>query len=235
MTLTYALIANGGIILAADSQTTYRHEVANFGQPSLVAAYEGKRSKIRTLRNGSAFSIAGNTGLVDWVLAKADSERIDDTKPLDHMVFEYSRLFRAEYLKAYQDTDWRPRCAFLFCGYSGVNGNRAPQIIKLSSENTFMFNPLEGFGFTGDVEHGALLYLHHRLYSPGLPLDTAKCLAYCILAEVADLDNSVGGPIEMAIVTESGVKPFTEFDRYERKRQQIHETVRSMIHSARES
>jgi hypothetical protein len=77
-----------------------------------------------------------------------------------------------------------------------------------------------------------VLYLHHRLYAPHMPIDSAKCLAYCVLSEVADLDNTVGGPIEMAVVAESGVEQFTGFDRYEQKRQRIVDAVRSLIHSS---
>src|SRR6266849_4512849 len=108
-----------------------------------------------------------------------------------------------------------------------------PQIIKLSSETAFSLNPAatgKGSGFTGSEHHGGVLYLHHRLCSPGMPLDAAKCLAYCILSEVAELDTSVGGPIEMAIVTESGVEPFSGFDAYEEKRQQIVDAVRKLIY-----
>jgi hypothetical protein len=62
LTLTYALIADGGIVLAADSQITREHDVGN-GKSRVVAAYQGKKSKLRTLGNGSAFSVAGNP---DW-------------------------------------------------------------------------------------------------------------------------------------------------------------------------
>jgi hypothetical protein len=237
MTLTCALIADRGIILAADSQVTVTHEVFDNGHPRSIATYAGQRSKIRSLRNGSAFSIAGNSGLVDALLAKAELEGIDGTKPFEVTGLQYSRLFRAEYLKAYSESDSRPHCAFLFCGYLGENGRRVPQIVKLSSENVFTWNPVatsKGYGFTGREEHGAVLYLLHRLYSPGMPMDEAKCLAYCILAEVADLDNIVDRPIEMAVLMESGLEPFPEsdFDRYDKKRQQIIQAVRTLILSA---
>jgi hypothetical protein len=74
-----------------------------------------------------------------------------------------------------------------------------------------------------------VLYLHHRFYYPWLSKDAGQFLAYCILAEVADSDNIVSGPIEMAIVTEHGVEPFTDFERYERKRQTVVSAVRSLI------
>jgi hypothetical protein len=123
-------------------------------------------------------------------------------------------------------------CAFLFCGYIGSGKGAVPQIIKLSSHNTFMWNPVgtgHGYGFTGREQHGGVLYLHHRLYSLQLPLDAAKCLAYCILAEVADLDNSVGGPIEMVVIKPTGVESFTGFDAYEGKRQQVVDALRALV------
>lgn len=235
MTLTYALIANGGIVLAADSQVTEQHSVVAVGHNRVIATYQGRKSKIRPLPNGSAFTIAGNAGLVDALLTKAELEGLDGTKPFEITVREYGRLFRKEYLELYEHSlDDAPHCAFLFCGYIG-NGKRIPQIVKLSSDTAFTLNPVatsEGYGFTGREEHGAVMYLHHRMYSQGMPMDRAKCLAYCILAEVADLDNIVGGPIEMATVTASGVEPFTDFVVYEQSRQRIAQAVRTLIHSA---
>jgi hypothetical protein len=234
MTLNYALIADGGIVLAADSQATVRHEVLSGGQSRIVGTYVGKKSKIRSLRNGSAFCIAGSGGLADALLAKAELEPIDDTKPFETMVVEYSFLFQEEFLRVYRESEYQDHCAFLFCGYSGRNGKTVPQIVKLSSQNAFAYNPVatsEGYGFSGSEEHGGVLYLHHRLYSPGMPMETAKCLAYCILSEVAELDNTVGGPIEMAIVTESGVEPFSGSERYEKMRREIVATVRKLIFS----
>jgi 20S proteasome alpha/beta subunit len=232
MTLTYALISDGGIVLCADSEEIFSHYVSgNRGSPT----YAAKKSKIRVLENGSAFSIAGNAGLVGALLAKADLEGIDNSKPFDSVVREYSSLFQREFLREYGQGPYRVHCAFLFCGYIGTNEKKIPQIVKLSDDLGFSWNPVatsEGYGFTGREQHGGVLYLHHRLYSPGLPLDSAKCLAYCILSEVADLDNIVGPPIEMAIITESGTDLWTDFKRYEQKRHQIIGAVRSLIHSA---
>jgi 20S proteasome alpha/beta subunit len=172
--------------------------------------------------------------LVDALLAKAELAEIDGSGPFEEVVREYAGLFQREYIKAYDQRTGYP-CAFLFCGYIGRNGKKIPQIVKLSNQNSFIWNPVAtgaGYGFTGREQHGGVLYLHHRLYLENMPMDSAKCLAYCILSEVAELDNLVGGPIEMAVVTESGVEPFTGFDRYEKKRQQITSTVRSLIQSA---
>jgi hypothetical protein len=234
MTLTYALIADSGIVLAADTQSIQSHNAGDYGDSHLVADYKSKKSKIRTLRNGSAFSIAGNGGLVDALLCEANLQQIDDSEPFNAVVRQYSRFFHDEYFKSYDETWDRPHCDFLFCGYIGANGRKIPQIVKLSSQSGFSWNPvatLEGHGFTGREQHGGALYLHHRIYCEGMPLDSAKCLAYCIVSEVAESDSIVGVPVEMAIVTESGVEMFADFDRYEQKRQRIIEAVRSLIHS----
>jgi 20S proteasome alpha/beta subunit len=235
MTLTYALIAEGGIILAADSQETFQHQVVDGTQFRSLATYTRETSKIRTMGKQSAFTIAGNAGLADFLLTRAESALPIETKSFDEIVFRNSSFFRHEYLKMYGevDIDCRPHCAFLFCGYE-ENGKKAPRIIRLSSYDTFTCNPVaigNGYGFTGRTEHGAALYLHHRLYRHGMSLDEAKCLAYCLIAEVATLDNTVGGPIDMVVLTESGVEQFSDFDRYEKKRQQIVQTVRALIRS----
>ena len=231
MTLTYALVADSGIVLAADSQVTDYHKIGEDAGPMrVVGAYKSKTSKIRQLKNGSAFSIAGNAGIVDSLLATADAE-LDDSGPFEDVVRAHENLFRDEYEKAYGKDNYPVRCAFLFCGFTK---HHYPQIIQLDSSTGFTWNPVattKGYGFTGRENHGGVLYLHRRLFVREMKLDAAKCLAYCVLSEVADLDEVVGPPIEMAVITESGVAPITDFSRYERKRQQVIGAAQSIIHS----
>ncbi len=59
MTFSYAVIADGGIVLVADSQVTYTH-LGNQGQ--VVGTYEGCRGKIKRIGKCYAFSAAGNGG-----------------------------------------------------------------------------------------------------------------------------------------------------------------------------
>lgn len=234
MTLTYALIADGGIILAADSQGTDSHQIAEGHESRLIAAYQGTVSKIRSLPNGSAFSIAGNSALVEHLLLEAEHKKLQEITDFIESTLAYSRLFREEFIKLYDEDENPPHCDFLFCGYAGKNGDKDPYIVKLSSRCRFGWNvvaPGKGYGFSGREQHGAVLYLHHRLYSPGMPMESAKCMAYCILAEVADSDNIVGFPIEMAIITKDGVGPFSGFDQYEQKRQSIISAVRAVLKS----
>ncbi len=58
-----------------------------------------------------------------------------------------------------------------------------------------------------------------------------KYLVHCVLQEVTKLDSGVGGPIEMLVLTEHGEVPFSDSDhgRYEKKRQQIRPTVKSLL------
>ena len=201
----------------------------DYGEPFEAGTYRAKKRKIQVLKNGSAFSIAGDAGLVDELLKKAVG--IDDSKPYDGMVREYSHLFQNEYLDAYDNDPNRPHCAFLFCGYIGATGHKAPQIYQLSSFRSFSLKPRDVYAFTGREFHGAALYLHHRLYrKEGMSMDSAKCLAYCALSEVADMDNMVGRPIEMVIITESGVEPLTDFARYEQKRKEVTAKLFDLLH-----
>jgi hypothetical protein len=239
MTLTYALISQGAIVLAADSQRTTRHEVADSHDSRLVAVYKDSTSKIRELPNGAAFSVAGNSVFVDHLLLTAakgkQSPELDGSRGFISMTVEYSRIFGKEFDRIYPDeSQVRPECDFLFCGFEEQNERKILCIVKLSCRLGFSWNIVateKGYGFSGRAEHGGVLYLHHRFYYPELTKDAGQFLAYCILAEVAESDNMVSGPIEMAIVTEHGVKPFTDFQRYERKRQNIVSAVRSLVRS----
>ena len=224
MTLSYAVIADGGIVLAVDSQVTYEHRVPDFGSSRVVGTYEGLQSKIRRLGDHSAFSFAGNRGLVDTLLARAELAGIDPSSSFEELVKLYGNVFCEVQVN---ERIQLPSidAAFLFCGYIGSGESRRPQIVKLDSRSGFNYNALtdKGFAFTGAVEHGGVLYLHHRFYRPRMPIEQAKLLAYCIVAEVADQDNSVGGPIEIEIITPKDSRPLSDSDisRCERVRQKI--------------
>lgn len=121
--------------------------------------------------------------------------------------------------------------AFLFCGFVAKQGNNLPQIAKLDIANDFLWNPLttKDYAATGAERHGAAYYLHHRFYRDGMPLEQAKLLAYSIAKEVADLDDSVGGPLEMEVITSDSSSPFTDFAKYEAARQKMIEGVASIL------
>jgi 20S proteasome alpha/beta subunit len=235
MTLTYALIADGGIILAADSQVTHTHSVPDpLGHGRrVVGTYEGTHSKIRRIEKDSAFSVAGNLGLVNTLLARADNAGISPKKQFEELVKGYASAFCEVLFDERLQLAPRIEAAFLFCGYIGPPESRHPQIVKLDSAANFNYNPItdEGFAFTGSEEHGAVLYLHHRFYRPRMPLEQAKLLAYCIVAEVADQDNSVGGPIEVEVITPNGSQALRDSDieKYEQARQSLIAKVRATL------
>ena len=45
------------------------------------------------------------------------------------------------------------------------------------------------------------VYLSHRYYEPGIPLQKAKALVEYLIAETASQDPKVGGPIRSAEIT----------------------------------
>lgn len=70
MTLTYAVIADGGIVLCADSQVTHTHKDP---RGRVIGTYEGRQGKIRRFGGDRfAFSMAGNSGFLDALLAQVD-------------------------------------------------------------------------------------------------------------------------------------------------------------------
>ena len=138
-----------------------------------------------------------------------------------------------EWLKRYSQVGPSVHVAFLFCGYMTDGGKSTPQIVKLDSAGNFLYNPIStrGFASTGATQHGAALYLHHRFYrdDPLMSLEQAKLLAYCVAEEVAELDNSVGGPIDLEVITPEGSRSFTDLAKYEAGRQEIVGGVRSFL------
>jgi hypothetical protein len=219
MTLTYAVIADGGIVLCADSQVTHTHQERG----RVIGTYEGRQGKIRRFGGDRfAFSMAGNSGFLDALLAQVDPKV--ESRSFEECVWGYRTAFLKYRREKYPDGHPFPDAVFLFCGYAETeSGKVLPELAKLDVANDFMWNPIIGTGSaaSGSTEHGAMYYLHHRFYREGMPLEQAKLLAYCAVAEVADQDNSVGGPIEMEVITTEGSGPMTDIDKYERARQEL--------------
>ncbi len=232
MTFTYAVISRGGIVLVADSQVTFTHKDK---RGSIVATYEDTRGKIRRIGNRCAFSTAGNGGFIDTLLAKADLDGIGESLSFDEAVRKYGKVFREHCQAEYPNGRIPLEAAFLFCGYIGDPSKRVPQIVKLDSAFDFQQNPISkrGFAWTGEIMHGAALYLQHRFYREDLELEQAKLLAYCIAAEIADQDNSVGGPIEVEVITPDSSGPLTNLEKYEKARQDLLATVRAYLNRFR--
>jgi 20S proteasome alpha/beta subunit len=218
MTFTCGVISTGGIVLVADSRVTHSHR-DSIGR--VIGTYKGQVGKIRRIRDHSAFSIAENLGLADTLLAEANG-RVDETC-FEAAVQSYQKSFIDSLIRMYRGCPppGAPRVEFLFCGYTSA---KVPQIVKLSSENLCPQNPITRRGYlsTGSAkEHGAAIYLHHRFYRDDLTLEQAKLLAYCMAAEVAQFDDTVGGPLEIEVITPEGSGPLTRLETYERARQEM--------------
>lgn len=224
VTLNYAAIGEGGIVLTSDSQVTHIHRGENGG---VLGTYEGQRIKIVRLGTEAAFSVSGNSGLVDTLLAKVEIETggYGDTLTFEETVQKYRRIFAQEWNDKCDQPHPGPEAAFLFCGYIGTTEKKFPQIVRLDSRTSFAYNPItrRGWAWAGAESHGAALYLHHRFYRDAMPLEQLKLLAYSIVAEVADQDNSVGPPIEMVVVTPTGLLAIEDPEKakYENARQRM--------------
>ena len=224
MTFTYALVADSGVVLAADSELTYTHSATEdfVGEPFVIGTFQSKTHKIKRLPNGIAFSVAGNQGLIERLLSAIDTEV---NLSFMEAILQFHRALHEEYEKMYPENEaGQLHCDFLFAGYqSSANRKAEPLLAKLSSRDRFSLNFPAWFDFTGRQYHGAALYLHHRLASEGMPLEAAKRLVYCVLAEVAMLDNMCGTPIEMVVVTSDGIAnvPQAELEGYEETRKRV--------------
>ena len=232
MTFTYAVIAEGGIVLAADSQVTYTHR----DELGVIGTYEGCRGKIKRTGNRFAFSMAGNGGLADTLLAKVNLQEAESLLPsFEAVVQYYEKSMHDELLKIYRpevrNVPLEITATFIFCGYTLAHGQQVPQLVKLDSVSHFLPNPITGRGWawTGADRHGGALYLHHRFYRDGMPLEQAKLLAYCIAAEVAHQDNTVGGPIEVEVITPEKSEPLRDLEKYENARQQMISKILSYV------
>jgi hypothetical protein len=158
MTFTYAVIADAGIVLCADSQMVHTHS-DQFGR--VIGTYEGRRSKIRRIGRRFAYSICGNGGLVDTLLAEVN-EADAETMEFEAMVAMYMDAFQKVFIEKYRGRDQvinarRLGVVFLFCGFIVRYGKQIPRVIKLDVANDFSWLPITGrdYASTGQESHGA--------------------------------------------------------------------------------
>src|SRR5215471_13701521 len=93
MTFSYALIADGGIVLVADSQVTHTHSIHS---GRVVGTYEGRRPKLRRLADRTVLSISGSRGFVDALLLRAEREKVRPDQEYEKLVDAYQFAFRKE-------------------------------------------------------------------------------------------------------------------------------------------
>lgn len=229
MTFTYAIIAEGRIVLVADSRENYpqRNELGE-----IIGSFRGERSKIHKVGKNLTFSVAGNIGVIDTLLEKVAQKGIDSKLSFNELAEAYQNVFQEEYDRIYRNFIG-PRAAFLLCGYLSGGGRQTPQIRKLESANGFQPDLKTGSGAfsTGAIQHGAALFLHYRFGQKKLTLAQAKLLAYSLVAEVAKQDETIGPPIEMEVIEAAGSNAVdsVELKKLDSARRKITASIQSSL------
>jgi hypothetical protein len=226
MTINYAVIAGDSIVLASDSQVTGTHFCVEEGRN--LGTYNSTTSKITEMENGGAYAVSGEQGLIDELLFA--TKDLNDSLCLDMFVDQFRDIVQKVYDQRYPSDSARMHCAFLFCGYERSGDRTAPKLIKLASHTGFVRNVVameKGSAMNGREKHGAVLYLDHYLRNENETLEHAKWLAYCVVAEVAELDNMVDLPVRMVVIRPTGIERITNMRTFERRRRELRKALRA--------
>jgi 20S proteasome alpha/beta subunit len=203
MSLSVAIEAANGIVLAADSRAT-------FGDPRGMTAVNDTVQKVFVLNNRTVISMVGaaETGAaliprITAALAAQPGANVDvaaeTIRNIENSTF--GQWFGPPHFMMGPTGPVAAPRPDVWYGLAGYDAGNQPKLISMGSSPPFNFAPnlsTTGFSCLGIVP--LAVYLLNRLYRRGLDLAIAKDLAaYCIL-ETASQDGKVGGPIRMGVL-----------------------------------
>jgi|HubBroStandDraft_5_1064220.scaffolds.fasta_scaffold196904_1 hypothetical protein len=109
MTLTYTIIADGGIVVGADSQVTHTHTVEGpQGHFSTAGVYSGAVNKIRTLKNGWRFHNRWKRRDSRGHAGETQRHGLDEGESFEDVAKAYCDLFKREYHSKYPNSTGAP-------------------------------------------------------------------------------------------------------------------------------
>lgn len=199
MTLAMALRAIDGLVLATDSRVTGRGVTADTSEKFLQVNRD-----IGVLTYGLAQP--GYEG-ISQLVSEVNQNR---WAHFSIIAKEAERIFQSSYeswLKRQKDKRFRGVTGFILAGYDSIVTN---QFLIMHYE--IPSNPEQPLGgITTSPMPGDLLaaqwhiarYLLNKLYYPEMTVDELAGLAIFLMAETMTVEATVGGPIQMATITQT--------------------------------
>lgn len=236
MSLTVAIIAKEGIVLAADRKILRGDENGYYTSEA--------RKIVPLLRNRAAVGVSG-TGVTFDLLSRAEQEGIPLYEPgnLEGLVVACSNLFRTYYENTFpgEPPKERPEANFLICGFRQLRDPAKTEAridVLSSADNFYPRGVLIGFEAAGVPHHGAM-YLLHLICGqeqwpgpPRLSISRAIGLAVFSIGAVARDDPRVGKGIDVLVLKEGQEAFFVnsqEIEALKPQHDQLIEQIRSFF------
>ncbi len=197
MTLTVALTARDGIVMATDSRGTV-------GDPRGLTAISDDAVKLFGL-GACGLTTAGASELGAALLDELQKAGLGQFPDIDLAAAQIRPKCAALYQEWFGQIPpkERPAVMFTLAGYrSPRSAAPRPLTYMLVSPNNFAPMLFESKPCLAGVPQYAV-YLVHRYYDATIDLERAKSLAEYLITETASQDPKVGGPVQMATITPS--------------------------------
>ena len=199
VTLVVALRGASGLVLAADSRGT-------IGDPRGLTAINDSQNKLLQLSKFCGVGLSGASELGAKVfdelqtgVAASGAEYVDD------ILGESRNLLRQRYDDWFSkfDLDKRPALMFTIVGYHRLgDGTLIPRTYMLSSQIDFAPQLFGNGNCLMGVPQYAI-YLMHRFFDPDMTIEALARLAVYLITETATQDPKVGGPVQVASITQA--------------------------------
>jgi 20S proteasome alpha/beta subunit len=210
MTLTVCIIAQDGIVLAADTRSTV-------GDPRTQTAINEPVKKIFPIGKHIGIGVAGDSGLALTIIDEFLREKLHSG---EESIYEVTKRFRLKCVNSYNEwfphltPDNRPALEVVIAGYTHSERpeDQKPEIYTLSS--SYNFAPLKNAtGFDAIGLPRLAHYLLNTLYRPEIDVENAAQLAAFTIEETASQDAKVGSEVQLS--TFSNTKDYLEFTKSE--------------------
>lgn len=192
MSLALAIRGSDGLVLASDSRVTLPGEKHDTSEKFLQVNRD-----MGVLTYGAAIP---GYGAITQLVERAKKEKYST---FDQVKEAAARIFKEEYQKWVNELAEEQRSmafvGFILGGYDHVRTNQF-RIVSYDSSQQFAANEVENPTFAAARWHVSE-YLMNRIYYPEMTVNQLTELAVFLLLETTTVEDTVGGPIQLASVT----------------------------------
>jgi 20S proteasome alpha/beta subunit len=208
MTLTVCLEGCNGMVLASDSRGT-------FGDPRVLTAQNDTIRKLYSVSKYVGVLLSGANEMGAMIMDEAQRLMAKDSvEGATNVMSAMREVLRRRYgewfpnfqMQAVQGVPlpMRPALIVTVAGYDADDKGKFTVQRTYSLSSPLDFAPaLHNFGFALSGVPQYATYLLNRLYDRALNIDHLKRLAVYVISETATQDGKVGGPIQVATVTQN--------------------------------
>ncbi len=211
MTLIVCAKAQDGMVFASDSRGT-------FGDPQTLTAQNDTMKKVFKLSEYAVLLMSGASeigeNIIQEIIKDVKEKSILGVKDIVNHARNRFKERYDEWFSKYPPIPHpqnpafvRPQLGIIIGGYNIAEKKEISEARIYSMLSVYDFAPmLHNYGFALQGVPQYALYLMNRLYAPSMKTEHLKQLLAYVITETATQDGKVGGPVQIALITNAQCK-----------------------------